>query len=385
VDAPVYLDHQASAPLDPRVLDAMLPWLRGAVGNPHAAHPPGWRAAEAVERARAQVAALMGVNPLEVVFTSGATEAANLAVKGAARAARAAGRDRLVATAIEHPAVLACCRRLEAEGFGLDVLPVGPGGVLDPDALARALTGRTALVSVAAASGDLGTIQPIAEAAALCRAVGARLHADAAQAFGRVRADLAAADLVSVGAHKVHGPPGIGALRVRRGTPVEPIMDGGGQERGLRPGTVPVALAVGFGAAAEIAGREMEAEALRLRALGDRLLGHLRAGFPALRRNGDPGRCLPGTLSLTFPGVEAEALTLAVPEVAVASGAACASGRGEPSPALVAIGLSAEEAACTIRVGLGRFTTEAEVDRAAALLCAAARRLAGGEAPGADP
>ncbi|WP_207477520.1 cysteine desulfurase family protein [Arenibaculum pallidiluteum] len=373
----IHLDHQATTPIDPRVLDAMDPWLRAPAANPHARNPLGYRAAEALEKARAQVAALLGANPLEIIWTSGATEANNLALKGIARAARAQGRDHVVTTAIEHPSVLEPCRRLESEGCRIEMLPVGTGGLMTPDAVAAALTPRTALVSVMAANNEIGTLQPIAAIAEACRDRDVPFHTDAAQAFGRVPLE-GAADLVSVCAHKLHGPPGIGALRVRRGIALEPLLEGGGQERGLRPGTVPVALAVGFGAAAAIAGAQMAEEGRRIAALRDFLLTRLRAACPELRLNGDAVRRLPGNLNVTLPGVDAEALMLALPELALASGAACASGRPGPSHVLLALGLGPEEAASSLRIGIGRFTTRAEVERAADLLSDALRSFTAG-------
>ena len=381
----VYLDHQATTPVDPVVAGRMAPWFAGLFGNPHSRHRHGSRAEAAVNEARAQVAALIGANPHEVVFTSGATEANNLAIKGVMRAARASGRDHLVTAATEHPSVLACCRRLERDGVRVTVLPVDPGGLVDPRQLSQALTPRTALVSIMTANHEIGTVQPIGDLAAVARNRGVPFHTDAVQAAGRIPVDVRGlgVDLVSLCAHKMYGPPGIGALWVSRAVALEPLMDGGGQERGLRPGTVPVPLAVGFGAAAELAAAAMPDEARRLAALGDRLLDRLASGIEGLRVNGlrDGGRegvrerRLPGTLSVVVPGVDAADLMDAVPDVAMASGAACAAGSDRPSHVLEAIGLGPLDAACSLRLGAGRFTTEAEIDTAAARLVGAALRL----------
>jgi cysteine desulfurase len=373
----VYLDNHATTALDPEVAERMRPWLLGGPGNPHARHAVGWRAAEAVDAARVEVAGLIGANPAELVFTSGATEANNLAVKGVVRAARSRGRDRVVTTAIEHASVLACCCRLHAEGCGLDVLPVEPDGRLDPERLRCVLGPRTALVSVMAANNEIGTLQPLDGIVRMAAARGVPVHADAAQAAGKVPLDVAALglSLVSLTAHKMHGPAGIGALWVSRSVAVEPLFDGGGQERGLRPGTVPVALAVGFGAAAALARRSLEREAARVAGLRDRLLAALSSSISGLQVNGGMEHRLPGNLNLRIPGVDAGALVEAVPELAVGTGSACASDRQEPSHVLLAIGLDAEAAGSSLRFGLGRFTTEAEVDRAAALLAGAVARL----------
>lgn len=377
----IYMDNHATTALDPAVAERMRPWLPGEPGslpgNPHARHAAGWRAAEAVEAARAEVAGLIGANPAELVFTSGATEANNLALKGVVRAARPSGRDHVVTTAVEHASVLACCRRLRAEGCGLDVLPVEPDGRLDPERLRRVLGPRTALVSVMAANNEIGTLQPLAGIARLAAAHGVPVHADAAQAAGKVPLDVPALglSLVSLSAHKMHGPAGIGALWASRSVTVEPLFDGGGQERGLRPGTVPVALAVGFGAAAALARRSLEREAARVAGLRDRLLAGLVSSIDGLRVNGGMDHRLPGNLNLRIPGVDAVELVEAVPELVVGTGSACLSGRQEPSHVLLAIGLDAEAAGSSLRFGLGRFTTEAEVERAASLLAGAVARL----------
>ncbi|MBI4184679.1 MAG: aminotransferase class V-fold PLP-dependent enzyme [Proteobacteria bacterium] len=383
-DGMIYLDYQATTPTDPRVLEAMLPHFGPRFGNPHSASHAFGRAAEAaVEEARARLAALIGAEPREIVFTSGATEANNLAIKGRARFARAhEGKDHLVACATEHKCVLESLRRLEGEGFRVTLLPVGAGGLVDLGRLAAALTPETALVSIMAVNNEIGVIQPIAEIGALCRAHGVTFHSDAAQAVGKIPLDVEAMglDLLSVSAHKVYGPMGVGALYVRRRprARVEPLFDGGGQERGLRSGTVPLPLAVGLGEAARIAGAEMAGEGGRLRALRDRLLATLRRRLGAVRLNGDAEARVPGNLNLAFEGVAATGLVAALAgRVALSTGSACSSAEVEPSYVLRALGLSPEGAAASVRIGLGRFTTEAEVEAAAGAIAEAVERLRG--------
>jgi cysteine desulfurase len=381
--APIYLDNQSTTRLDPRVLEAMLPYFTEDFGNPHSeSHRYGRTAAEAVERARQDVARLIGADPREITFTSGATEANNLALKGAAHFARAhpqgEPRDHIVTLATEHKCVLESCRRLEEEGFRVTVLPVEADGLVPLAALDKALTPRTLLLSVMAAHNEIGVIQPLAEIGALCHERGVLFHTDAAQAFGKIPLDVAAMkiDLMSISGHKIYGPKGIGALYVRRRPRVrlDPLFDGGGQERGLRSGTLPVPLCVGLGRAAALAGAEMAEEAARLRRLRDRLWMSLARRVPGLRLNGNMERRLPGSLNLAFPGLPAQKLIEACPSLAVSTGSACTSAVVEPSYVLRALGLSDALANASIRVGLGRFTTEAEVDFAADALAAAAAR-----------
>ncbi|MFO1058761.1 MAG: cysteine desulfurase family protein [Dongiaceae bacterium] len=378
---PVYLDYQATTPTDPRVLQAMLPYFSEAFGNPHSAqHRYGSEAEAAVERARAEVAGLIGAEPNEIVFTSGATESNNLALIGALRFRRAqpaAPRDHLVTVATEHKCVLEAARAAEAEGARLTILPVEPDGRLDPERLAAALDERTALVSVMAANNETGVLQPLAEIAAIAHRHGAWLHTDAAQAAGKVPLDVAAdgIDLLSLSGHKIYGPKGIGALYVRRRPRVRlvPLIHGGGQERGLRSGTLPTPLCVGLGAAAALAGAEMAEEAARLGRLRDRLLAGLRAAIPDLQVNGSLAHRLPGNLNLAIPGVDADALLAGLPELALSTGSACSSAAVEPSYVLRAIGLDEAAARGSLRIGLGRFSTEAEVDFAVERLAAAVR------------
>jgi cysteine desulfurase len=381
--APIYLDNQATTRLDPRVLEAMLPYFTEHYGNPHSeSHSYGRIAARAVEQARQQVAALIGAEAREIIFTSGATEANNLALKGAAHFARAhpqgAPREHVVTLVTEHKCVLESCRQLEREGFRVTYLPVAADGLVSLAALEAALTPQTLLVSVMAAHNEIGVIQPLAEIGALCRRRGVLFHTDAAQAFGKIPLDVAAMqiDLMSISGHKIYGPKGIGALYVRRRPRVRllPLFDGGGQERGLRSGTLPVPLCVGLGRAAVLAGAEMEAEAARLRRLRERLWHSLVRAVPGVRLNGDAERRLPGSLNLSFPGVPAHKLIEACPSLAISTGSACTSAAVEPSYVLRALGLPEALANASIRIGLGRFTTEAEVDFAADALAAAAAR-----------
>ncbi|HEX7007731.1 MAG TPA: IscS subfamily cysteine desulfurase [Alphaproteobacteria bacterium] len=368
----VYLDYQATTPTDPRVVEAMMPYFTEEFGNPHSIqHAPGRRAEAAVERAREQVANLIGAEAREIVFTSGATESNNLAIKGAARFARdKAGRDHVITVATEHKCVLESARRLESEGIAVTVLPVGADGQIDLDELRAAMTERTSLVSIMAVNNEIGVIAPLAEIGALCRERGVLFHTDAAQAVGKIPVDVEAMkiDLLSISGHKLYGPKGVGALYVRRRprARLEPIIDGGGQERGLRSGTLPTPLVVGLGEASAIAGREMAEEAERLLALRRRLYDGLTARLAGVTLNGDPERRVPGNLNLSFAGVEAEALMARLDDVAVSSGSACTSASVEPSYVLRAMGVPDALANASVRIGLGRFTTEADIDHAIA-------------------
>jgi len=383
---PIYLDNQASTPLDPRVLDAMLPYFTEHFGNPHSeSHIYGKNAMAAIEAARAEVSKLIGADPREIVFTSGATEANNLALKGAAHFARAhppagrAPRDQIIALTTEHKCVLESALSLQREGFEVLSLPVEASGLVDLDRLAAALSDKTLLVSVMAAHNEIGVIQPLAEIGTLCRARGVLFHSDAAQAFGKIALDVEAMqiDLMSISGHKIYGPKGIGALHVRRRPRVRllPLIDGGGQERGLRSGTLPTPLCVGLGRAAALAAAEMDGEAARIAALRDRLQQKLMSRIADLRLNGDPDHRLPGNLNLSFPGLTAPQLIEASPGIAISTGSACTSATVEPSYVLRALGLSDELANASIRLGLGRFTTAADIDFAADALTDAVARL----------
>lgn len=343
----IYLDHLASTPLDPAVLEAMRPWLLHA-GNPHAAHRPGWEAEDAIEAARAEVAALVGAKAGEVVFTSGANEANNLALFGAVSESCP-----VLVAAVEHPSVLECLPELERRGHRTQRLPVDRRGALDLDALEAALKAGPALVSVMAANNEVGTFQPVAEIGGLCRQYGAVFHTDAAQW------PVALPDLLSLSGHKLYGPQGIGALVVRDGVPLRPLLFGGGQQNGRRPGTLPTALCVGLGAACRLwnVGRT---EALR-----ERLFAALAERLPEIRRTSPAEGCLPGCLNIVVPGVDAADLLLDLPDLALSTGSACSTGREGPSHVLLAMGLGVEEAHSSVRFGLGRTTSEAEVDEAA--------------------
>ncbi|HMA15516.1 MAG TPA: IscS subfamily cysteine desulfurase [Kiloniellaceae bacterium] len=375
----IYLDNQATTPTDPRVVEAMLPFFTERFGNPaSSAHAYGWDAEEAVEHARGQLAALIGAEPREVVFTSGATESNNLAIKGAARFHRAR-RPHVVTLASEHKCVLESVRQLEREGHPVAILPVQPDGLVDLDRLAEAVTEETAVVSVMAVNNEIGVIQPLAEIGAICREKGAYFHCDAAQAVGKLPLDVAALgiDLLSISGHKFYGPKGIGALYVRRRPRVrlEPLIDGGGQERGLRSGTLPTPLCVGLGATAAIAAEEMEAEDQRISALKTRLLEGIRGRLSGVSLNGHATQRIAGNLNLAFEGVDAEALMRAMPGLAVSSGSACTSTAVEPSYVLRALGLPEARARSSIRLAVGRFNTEAEIDAAVEELATQVARL----------
>jgi cysteine desulfurase len=383
---PIYLDNQASTPLDPRVLEAMLPYFTEHFGNPHSeSHAYGKNAMAAIEAARSDVARLIGADPREINFTTGATEANNLALKGAAhfsRAHPAAGstlRDQIVTLTTEHKCVLESADALAREGFAVTYLPVEPNGLVDLGRLGDALTDRTLIVSVMAAHNEIGVIQPLSEIGALCRAKRVLFHTDAAQAFGKIALDVDAMkiDLMSISGHKIYGPKGIGALYVRRRPRVRllPLIDGGGQERGLRSGTLPTPLCVGLGRAATLAAAEMADEASRIRGLRDRLQKHLTGRIAGLRINGDQQHRLPGNLNVSFPDLTAPQLIDAVPSIAISTGSACTSASVEPSYVLRAMGLSDDLANASIRFGLGRFTRETDVDFAVDALTAAAERL----------
>ena len=382
---PVYLDNHATTRTDPRVVEAMLPYLLMSYGNAASgSHRFGWEAAEAVERAREQVAALIGAEPREVVFTSGATESNNLALKGVVSALRGRG-NHLVTAANEHRAVLDPLRRLAREGWNLTRIKPDASGLVSAGAVADALTDRTVLVSVMTANNEVGTINPIAEIAQVCRSRGVVFHTDATQAVGKIPLQVgeAGVDLLSLSAHKFHGPKGIGALfvaRERDGPPfrLTPLVEGGGQERGLRSGTVPVPLVVALGVAAEIAGHERETEAERLFGLRERLHAAICGSLDGVILNGHPTRRLPGNLNLSFVGVDGEALMMGLSrDLAVSSGAACSASHPEPSHVLIAMGVEETLARASLRFGLGRFTTEDEVDFAAASVIQTVFRLRG--------
>ncbi len=374
----IYLDHHATTPVDPRVLDAMLPYFTDKPGNAASrSHSFGWEASSAVERARGQIARLAGAEPRDIVFTSGATESNNLALQGAAFAAGASGgtRAHLVTVATEHKAVLDTIRHLEATGLRATILPPEPDGLLDLDRLRAAILPETILVSVMYANNEIGAIQPIAAIGAICRERRVLFHCDAAQAFGKIAVDVNAdaIDLLSVSAHKMYGPKGIGALYVRRGVKLAPQIYGGGHESGLRSGTLNVPAIVGFGEACELAAEEMEQDALRIRGLRDRLYSLIQAAG-GLRINGGMEHRLPGNLNVSFAGVDGDALLTAIPEIAVSAGSACTSG-SDSSYVLEALGTPSEFRDCTVRFGIGRGNTAEEIDYAGARICAAVAEL----------
>ncbi|AWG29703.1 IscS subfamily cysteine desulfurase [Burkholderia cenocepacia] len=362
---PIYMDYSATTPVDPRVVDKMVPFLHEQFGNPASrSHSYGWDAEQAVEEARAHVAALLGADPREIVWTSGATEGNNLAIKGAAHFYQGQGKH-LVTVKTEHKAVLDTCRELERQGFDVTYLDVRQDGLLDLDGLQQALRADTILVSVMLANNETGVIQPVAEIGALCRARGIVFHCDAVQAAGKIPVDVNAlnVDLLTVTAHKVYGPKGIGALYVRRKPRVrlEAQMHGGGHERGMRSGTLPTHQIVGMGEAFRLAKEEMAEESRRVGALRDRLLAGLST-LDEVYVNGDLARRIPHNLNVSFNFVEGESLIMGIKGVAVSSGSACTSASLEPSYVLRALGRSDELAHSSIRFTLGRFTTEAEVD-----------------------
>ncbi len=364
---PIYLDYHATTPVDPRVLEAMLPYFSERFGNAASRnHAFGWQAEEAVEAGRKQVAGLIGANPKEIVFTSGATESDNLAIKGVAWMHRSKG-DHIITAVTEHKAVLDTCKRLEKDGFRVTYLPVGRDGLIDLDALRQAITPATILISSMAANNEIGVLQPIADIGKIARERGVLFHTDAVQAAGKVPFDVneANVDLASLSAHKMYGPKGVGALFVRRKNPrvvIAPVIDGGGHERGMRSGTLNVPGIVGFGRAAELCGREMEEESRRVRALRDRLHAGLQANLDRIHVNGSMEHRLPGNLNVSFAYVEGESLLMGINDICVSSGSACTSASLEPSYVLKALGTGDDLAHSSIRFGLGRFTTEEEID-----------------------
>jgi cysteine desulfurase len=376
---PIYLDYQATTPTDPRVLEAMLPYFTQKFGNPHSRnHIFGWDSEKAVEQAREQVAAIINADPREIVFTSGATESNNLALKGVMHFHKEK-KSHLVTCLTEHKCVLDSARHLQSERFEVTYLPVRPNGLVDLSVLESVISPKTALVSIMAANNEIGVVQPIGEIGALCRSKGVYFHTDAAQAVGKIPIDVEAMniDLLSISGHKLYGPKGIGALYVRRKPRVrlEALIHGGGQERGMRSGTLPTPLCVGLGAACAIAEAEMAEEAKRLESLRERLYRGITERLAEVFLNGDRQRRLPGNLNVSFAHVEAEELMTAIKDLAVSSGSACTSASLEPSYVLRALGVDEELAHSSIRFGLGRFTTMDEIDWAIEQVVAAVRRL----------
>ncbi|KAI0101749.1 cysteine desulfurase [Nemania sp. FL0031] len=364
---PIYLDMQATTPVDPRVLDAMLPFFVGAYGNPHSrTHAYGWESEKAVEDARAHVASLIGADPKEIIFTSGATESNNMSIKGVPRFFGRGGKKKHIITSqTEHKCVLDSCRHLQDEGFEVTYLPVQSNGLINLQELEAAIRPDTTLVSIMAVNNEIGVIQPIEEIGKMCRRRKIFFHTDAAQAVGKIPLDVNAMniDLMSISSHKIYGPKGIGACYIRRRPRVriDPIISGGGQERGLRSGTIAPPLVVGFGEACRIAKEDMEYDSKYIKSLSDRLLNGLLS-MEHTSQNGDPNHFYPGCVNVSFAYVEGESLLMALKDIALSSGSACTSASLEPSYVLRALGNSDESAHSSIRFGIGRFTSKQEID-----------------------
>jgi len=367
VKLPIYMDNHATTPLDPRVLDAMMPYMTTVFGNAASRnHSFGWEAEKAVEHAREQIAKLIGATAKEIIFTSGATESNNLAIKGIAEMYRERG-NHIITQVTEHKAVLDTCKRMEKAGFRVTYLPVKADGLIDLDDLKRAIDDKTILVTIMYANNEIGVLQPVAEIGKICREKGVIFHTDAVQAVGKVPVDVNAMniDVLSLSGHKIYGPKGVGALYVRRRNPrvqISEQINGGGHERGMRSGTLNVPGIVGLGKACEIAREEMASEDKRLRALRDKLKNKLESSLDYIHVNGSMEHRLPGNLNMSFVYVEGESLLMGINDVAVSSGSACTSATLEPSYVLKALGLGDDVAHSSIRFGLGRFNSEAEVD-----------------------
>ncbi len=369
IKLPIYMDYHATTPMDPRVLETMLPYFTETFGNAASrSHPFGWEAEKAVDHARAQIAGLMNADPREIIFTSGATESDNLALKGVAEMYREKG-NHIITSVVEHKAVLDSAKRLERWGFDVTYLPVDDTGMVRPEAVAEAITDKTILCSVMFANNEIGTVNPLKEIGAICRERGVLFHSDAVQGFGKIPFDVQEmnVDLASVTAHKLYGPKGCGALYVRRRNPrvrLAAQMDGGGHERGMRSGTLNVPGIVGFGRACEIAAAEMEEEGRRLTAYRERMREQIVGALEETYLNGHPTQRLPGNLNLSYAYVEGESLLMGLKEIALSSGSACTSASLEPSYVLKALGVGDDLAHSSIRYGLGRFTTDEEVEYA---------------------
>ena len=374
---PIYLDNHSTTQVDPRVLEEMLPYLTDRFGNAASrSHSFGWAADKAVETARARVATLLGAKNGEIVFTSGATESDNLAIKGVAEAHRGKG-NHIITAVTEHKAVLDSCKRLEKYGYRLTYLPVQKDGLLSLEDLKRAMDSKTILVTVMTANNEIGVLQPIAEIGKFCRERGVIFHSDAAQALGKIPIDVAPQhiDLLSISAHKAYGPKGVGALYVRTGVEIAPTIDGGGHEDGMRSGTLNVPGIVGLGKACAICRDEMPRESCRIAGLRNRLRDKIQSSLDEVFVNGSMESRLPGNLNMSFAGVDGEELMTAIDDIAVSSGAACTSAHVEPSYVLKALGVSDALAQGSIRFGIGRFNTEAEIDYAAAKLIHTVQQL----------
>lgn len=376
---PIYLDYQATTPMDPRALEVMLPYFTNKFGNPHSrSHKFGWETEEAIEIAREKVARVIGATEKEIIFTSGATESNNMALKGVGHFYKDK-KNHIITVVTEHKCVLDSARHLEQEGFEVTYLPVQTNGLIDLDVLQAAIKENTLLVSVMAINNEIGVIQPLKEIGAICRAKGVFFHTDAAQAFGKIPLNVEEMniDLMSISAHKIYGPKGIGALYVRRRPRIrmEALINGGGQERGMRSGTLPTPLVVGFGEAADIALKEMNQNASRVRFLSDKFLNAILDKVPDVFLNGDREQRWPGNINLSFAYIEGESMIMAIKDLAVSSGSACTSASLEPSYVLRSIGVGEELAHTSIRFGIGRFTTEAEIDKAIEIVTQSIDRL----------
>lgn len=374
---PIYLDNHATTPVDPQVLEAMLPYFKGQFGNAASrTHTFGWDAEDAVDRAREQIASLINAQPKDIIFTSGATESDNLAIKGVAAAANT---PHIITQVTEHHAVLDPCRALERQGISTTILPVDQHGTVDPSDIAKTTTDETVLVSIMAANNEIGTVQAIEEIGAICREKGIYFHTDAAQSVGKLPIDVESMniDLLSISAHKLYGPKGIGALYVRSRPRVRLVgqMDGGGHEKGMRSGTLNVPGIVGLGEACALAQQQMETEEKHSRNLRDRLQEHLFKALDQLQLNGHSEKRLPGNLNISFAGVDGESLLMGLRDIALSSGSACTSASLEPSYVLKAIGVSTDMAQSSIRFGIGRFNTEHEIDYVAERVIQEVNRL----------
>jgi len=373
IKLPIYMDYQATTPMDKRVLEAMMPYFTEKFGNPHSrSHQYGWETEDAIETARKQIAALINASPKEVIFTSGATESNNLAIKGAAHF-YGDKKKHIITVVTEHKCVLDACRHLEDEGYKVTYLKVNDKGIIDLQELSNNITSDTLMVSVMSINNELGVIQPLEEIGKLCREKDVFFHSDCAQSFGKIPLDVEKMniDMMSISAHKIYGPKGVGALYVRKKpnrVRLMPMINGGGQERGMRSGTLPTPLIVGFGKASEIAYQEMAQDYAHAKKLADKLFSQLSAAIPDIYLNGDKEKRYPGCLNISFAYIEGESLMMAIRELAVSSGSACTSSSLEPSYVLRAIGVGEELAHTSIRFGIGRFTTEEEIDYATVLI-----------------
>jgi cysteine desulfurase len=369
---PIYLDYQSTTPIDPRIIELMLKVMQSDYGNPHSrSHAYGWRAEELIETARNQVADLINANEKEIFFTSGATESNNLALKGVANFYKNSGKNHIITLLTEHKCIINSCRDLQQEGFDITFLPVQKNGLIDLEQLKQAITSKTCLVSVMAINNEIGVIQPITEIGKICRQHQVFFHTDCAQAFGKIPLDVEAMniDLMSISGHKIYGPKGIGALFVRRKPRVrlKPLFSGGGQERGIRSGTVPTALAVGLGEAAKIAKLEMQSDYAKVQKFSKQFYQEIKS-LSHVYLNGDLDSRYPGNLNLSFAGIEGESMIMAIKDLAVSSGSACTSASLEPSYVLDALNVSPDLAHTSIRFGFGRFTTQQEIDFAIDLI-----------------